>query len=234
VLARFHANSTFPKIVLPKIAPVRPASRRKAPFRSAPYRLAPRRSAWIRVAPRRWASFRSASLRVAPRRYFGVMLAVLANRSVYSALTKLPVLCDKEERLRRDPRLAKGDQAASAKHKTCHLSAPSLGSGARAHRGVRARSGGVRRRSRPPVTSARQPNNLRVSSLMSTIMCTRSAIPREPLACKPTAHSATCGRSTAYYDHKTALRRVELAEGRRRVELLRPHAATGSESVTEC
>jgi hypothetical protein len=71
------------------------------------------------------------------------MLAVMANnRAVYSALKRVPALCDKEERLRRDPKLAKGDQAPSARHKTCHLSAPSLGSGARAHRGVRARSGG--------------------------------------------------------------------------------------------
>jgi hypothetical protein len=72
--------------------------------------------------------------RVAAVLYFGVMLAVLANRAVYSALKRVPALCDKEERLRRDPRLAKGDQAASVKHKTCHLSAPSLGSGARAPR----------------------------------------------------------------------------------------------------
>jgi hypothetical protein len=78
--------------------------------------------------------------RVAAVLYFGVMLAVLANRAVYSALKRVPALCDKEERLRRDPKLAKGDQAPSARHKTCHLSAPSLGSGARAHRGVRARS----------------------------------------------------------------------------------------------
>jgi hypothetical protein len=42
---------------------------------------------------------------------------VLANRAVYSALKRVPALCDKEERLRRDPRLAKGDQAASATHK---------------------------------------------------------------------------------------------------------------------
>jgi hypothetical protein len=81
--------------------------------------------------------------RVAAVLYFGVMLAVLANRAVYSALKRVPALFDKEERLRRDPRLAKGDQAASAKHKTCHLSAPSLGSGARVHRGVRSRAGGT-------------------------------------------------------------------------------------------
>jgi hypothetical protein len=54
------------------------------------------------------------------------------------------------------------------------------------------------RRSRTTqVTSARR-RTIFVSSLMSTIMCTRSAIPRERPACTPAAHSATCGRSTAY------------------------------------
>src|SRR5271170_83309 len=54
-----------------------------------------------------------------------------------------------------------------------------------------------RRRRTTPVTSARRRTTF-VSSLMSTIMCTRPAIPREPPTCMPTAHSATCGRSTAY------------------------------------
>jgi hypothetical protein len=54
-----------------------------------------------------------------------------------------------------------------------------------------------RRRRTMPVTSARR-RTIFVSSLMSTIMCTPSAISRESPACKPAAHSATCGRSTAY------------------------------------
>jgi hypothetical protein len=54
-----------------------------------------------------------------------------------------------------------------------------------------------RRRRTTPVTSARR-RTILVSSLMSTIMCTRPAIPRESPACKRVAHSATCGQNTAY------------------------------------
>jgi hypothetical protein len=54
-----------------------------------------------------------------------------------------------------------------------------------------------RRRRTTPVISARR-RTIFVSSLMSTIMCTRSAIPRESPACTPAARSTTCGRSTAY------------------------------------
>jgi hypothetical protein len=39
---------------------------------------------------------------------------------------------------------------------------------------------------------------MRGPSLMSTIMCTRSAIQRESRSCTPASHSAMCGGSTAY------------------------------------
>jgi hypothetical protein len=54
-----------------------------------------------------------------------------------------------------------------------------------------------RRRRATPVTSPRR-LNIFVSSLMSTIMSTPSAIPTESPSCVPPSRSAMCGQSPAY------------------------------------
>ena len=53
-----------------------------------------------------------------------------------------------------------------------------------------------RRRRTTPVTSAWR-RTICASSLMSTIMCTRSSIPTEPRSCTARSHSAMWGKSTA-------------------------------------
>src|SRR5262249_23848273 len=84
--------------------------------------------------------------------------------------------------------------ARSCRRATSSITAP----GAIASATIRPLSSSLHRRRRTaPVTSARR-WTIFVSSLMSTIMCTRSSIPRESRSCTTRLHSAMWGNSTAY------------------------------------
>jgi hypothetical protein len=174
--------------------------RRRCPGRSSAHGFSPRRAV-------RASSARSRARRPGSRR---VPSCPPASRRSTPACIRHGLPCEPAER-RRPPtgtRTGAPTDRASASARTRPATPPRDEAMAPRHIGnhrasaiasatIRPFSSSLHRRRRTtPVTSARR-RTIFVSSLMSTIMCTRSAIHTESRSCTPKAHSAMWGGSTA-------------------------------------